>query len=70
MDSWFEVALAAAIFAVDNILFGHFEERTPKWRRVMKVMGGPPNPGSAPTSFVGGRFRPTGNEISFARRPT
>ena len=29
MDSWFEVALVATIFAVGNILFGHFEERTP-----------------------------------------
>jgi hypothetical protein len=38
MDSWFEVAVAATIFAVGNILFGHFEERTPKWRRVLKVI--------------------------------
>lgn len=38
MDSWFEVALVATIFAVGNILFGHFEERTPKWRRVAKVI--------------------------------
>ena len=38
MDSWFEVALVATIFAVGNILFGHFEERTPKWRRVLKVV--------------------------------
>ena len=38
MDSWSEVALVAAIFAVGNILFGHFEERTPKWRRVLKVL--------------------------------
>jgi hypothetical protein len=38
MDSWFEVALVATIFAVGNILFGHFEERTPKWRRVTKVV--------------------------------
>lgn len=34
---WFEVALVASIFAVGNILFGHFEERTPKWRRVVKL---------------------------------
>jgi hypothetical protein len=38
MDSWFEVALVATIFAIGNILFGHFEERTPKWRRVLKVL--------------------------------
>src|SRR4030095_8971371 len=38
LDSWLEVAIAATIFAVGNILFGHFEERTPKWRRVTKVL--------------------------------
>ena len=37
MDSWFEVALVATIFAVGNIVFGHFEAETPKWRRVLKV---------------------------------
>lgn len=26
------------IFAFGNIFFGHFEERTPKWRRAMKVV--------------------------------
>ena len=34
---WFEVALITTIFAVGNILFGHFEEGTPKWRRLLKV---------------------------------
>jgi hypothetical protein len=38
MDSWFEVALAATMFAIGNILFGHFEAETPKWRRVLKVL--------------------------------
>jgi hypothetical protein len=33
---WLEVAVIASIFAVGNILFGHFEEGTPKWRRVTK----------------------------------
>lgn len=33
---WFEVAVVSFIFALGNILFGHFEERTPKWRRVAK----------------------------------
>ncbi|MEM1158849.1 MAG: hypothetical protein AAGH72_11410 [Verrucomicrobiota bacterium] len=33
---WFEVALVASIFALGNIYFGHFEEGTPKWRRVAK----------------------------------
>jgi hypothetical protein len=35
---WFEIALVASIFAVGNILFGHFEEGTPKWRRVVKLV--------------------------------
>jgi hypothetical protein len=34
---WFEVAIVAGLFAVGNIVFGHFEERTPKWRRVAKL---------------------------------
>jgi len=34
---WMTIAITAMIFAVGNILFGHFEERTPKWRRVIKV---------------------------------
>jgi hypothetical protein len=35
---WMAVAITAIIFAIGNILFGHFEERTPKWRRVAKVL--------------------------------
>ena len=34
---WFEVAVVMAIFAFGNIFFGHFEERTPKWRRALKI---------------------------------
>jgi hypothetical protein len=34
---WFEVAVVMAVFAFGNIFFGHFEERTPKWRRVLKI---------------------------------
>jgi small-conductance mechanosensitive channel len=34
---WFEVAMVMTIFAIGNIFFGHFEENTPKWRRVLKV---------------------------------
>lgn len=33
---WFEVAVVMAIFAFGNIFFGHWEERTPKWRRALK----------------------------------
>jgi hypothetical protein len=35
---WFEVAIVSIIFAVGNILFGHFEERTNKARRVGKYI--------------------------------
>lgn len=34
---WFDVALILSIFAVGNILFGHFEEHRPKWRRLLKI---------------------------------
>jgi len=35
---WFEVAIVSIIFAFGNILFGHFEERTNKTRRVGKYI--------------------------------
>jgi hypothetical protein len=35
---WFEVAVVSFIFAVGNIVFGHFEEQTPKLRRVAKFL--------------------------------
>jgi hypothetical protein len=31
-----DIALVASLFAIGNIMFGHFEERTPKWRRLLK----------------------------------
>jgi hypothetical protein len=34
---WFDIALLCALFGIGNILMGHFEERTPKWRRVSKL---------------------------------
>lgn len=34
---WFEAAVVATMFAVGNIVFGHFEEGTPKWRRIAKM---------------------------------
>ena len=36
MNVWVDVAAMASLFAIGNIVFGHFEERTPKWRRVLK----------------------------------
>jgi hypothetical protein len=35
---WFEVAVVSIIYTVGNITFGHFEEQTPKVRRVGKYM--------------------------------
>ena len=37
MNIWIDVAAVATLFAVGNIVFGHFEERTPKWRRLLKL---------------------------------
>ena len=35
---WYEVAIISLIFAIGNIFFGHFEEKTPKWRRLLKIV--------------------------------
>src|SRR5690606_37740948 len=35
---WFEVAIVSIIFGLGNILMGHFEERTPKIRRICKYL--------------------------------
>jgi hypothetical protein len=35
---WFEIAIICGLTAVGSILFGHFEEHTPKWRRVLKLV--------------------------------
>ena len=35
---WFEIAIVSIIFAVGNMVMGHFEERTPKIRRVGKYL--------------------------------
>jgi Mn2+/Fe2+ NRAMP family transporter len=35
---WFEIAIVSIIFAVGNITMGHFEERTPKIRRISKYI--------------------------------
>ena len=38
MNAWIDMAAAASIFAVGNILFGHFEYGTAKWRRILKFV--------------------------------
>lgn len=35
---WMEVAVVAIVFAVGNILMGHWEAQTPKWRRLLKFV--------------------------------
>lgn len=35
---WFEIAIVSVIFAIGNIFFGHFEEQTPKLRRIGKYI--------------------------------
>jgi hypothetical protein len=35
---WFEVAIVTTLTAVGTICFGHFEEFTPKWRKILKLM--------------------------------
>lgn len=35
---WFEIAIVSIIYALGNILMGHFEEQTPKLRRVGKYV--------------------------------
>ncbi len=36
---WFEIAIVSGIFAIGNILLGHFEEKTPKPKRLAKFFG-------------------------------
>ena len=33
---WFEVAVVAVILLIAQVLFGHFEEQTPRWRMLLK----------------------------------
>jgi hypothetical protein len=35
---WFEIAIVSIIFAIGNMTMGHFEEQTPKVRRVGKYL--------------------------------
>ncbi len=35
---WFDFSMVSFVYAVGNIIFGHFEEHTPKWRRVLKYL--------------------------------
>lgn len=33
---WIDLTIVASFFVIGNIALGHFEEGTPKWRRVAK----------------------------------
>lgn len=35
---WFEIAIVSIIYAIGNMTMGHFEEQTPKVRRVGKYL--------------------------------
>jgi hypothetical protein len=35
---WFDVAMVMTIFAVGNVMAGHWEVHTPKWRRLLKIV--------------------------------
>jgi hypothetical protein len=33
---WFDVALFMSLFSIGSVLFGHFEQHKPPWRRLLK----------------------------------
>ena len=35
---WYELAIISTMVVIGSILFGHFEEMTPKWRRIVKFI--------------------------------
>jgi hypothetical protein len=35
---WFEVTVVTIFFLVGNIFLGHFEERSPKWKKLIKYL--------------------------------
>jgi hypothetical protein len=35
---WFEIAVVTIFFLLGHIYFGHFEERSPKWRKLVKYI--------------------------------
>lgn len=35
---WFEITIVTIFFLLGNIFLGHFEERSPKWRKITKYM--------------------------------
>jgi hypothetical protein len=35
---WFEAAIISQLFLLGHIYLGHFEERSPKWRKLLKYL--------------------------------
>ena len=35
---WYELAIISTLVVIGSILFGHFEEMTPKWKRLLKFV--------------------------------
>jgi len=35
---WFEIALVSIFYLLGNIFLGHFEERSPNWRKLAKYL--------------------------------
>jgi hypothetical protein len=35
---WFDVSVVTFFFLLGNIFLGHFEERSPKWRKLVKYV--------------------------------
>ena len=35
---WFEIAIVTIFFLLGHIFLGHFEERSPKWRKLVKYL--------------------------------
>ncbi len=35
---WFDLTIVMSLFAAGNVLFGHFEDHVPKWKRLVKMV--------------------------------
>jgi hypothetical protein len=35
---WFEISIVTVFFLIGNIFMGHFEERSPNWRKLVKYI--------------------------------
>ncbi|MBK8500815.1 MAG: hypothetical protein IPL46_00645 [Saprospiraceae bacterium] len=35
---WFEIAIVSIVILLGHIFLGHFEERSPKWRKLLKYL--------------------------------